>query len=72
MAVTFLGDFLWLAYWTPHWWSAEQRESQFYLHTFVIFASFANFLLKLVVLGTLATVKSEDLKNAAQSFGARQ
>ena len=65
MAVTFLGDFLWLAYWTPHWWGSEMRENQFYLHTFVIFVSFANFVLKLIVLGTLATVKEDELRNAA-------
>ena len=35
------------------------------LHNFVILCSFANFVLKLIVLGTLATVKQEDLKNAA-------
>ena len=35
------------------------------LHNFVILCSFANFILKLIVLGTLATVKQEDLKNAA-------
>ena len=66
LAITFLGDFRWLAYWTPHWWSSEQREQQFYLHSFVIITSFANFILKLVVLGTLATVKQDDLRNAVQ------
>ena len=69
LAVTFIGDFLWLAYWTPHWWSAEQREQQFYLHSFVIISSFANFILKLVVLGTLATVNQSDLRNAVQNTG---
>ena len=64
LAITFLGDFLWLVYWVPHWWSDEGSKLQSGLHNFVIFCSFANFLLKLVVLGTLATVKAEDLKNA--------
>ena len=65
LAVTFVGDFLWMVYWVPHWWSSELGKVQATLHNFVIFASFANFILKLVVLGTLATVKQEDLKNAA-------
>ena len=65
LAVTFVGDFLWLVYWVPHWWSAELGKVQAGLHNFVILCSFANFILKLIVLGTLATVKQEDLKNAA-------
>ena len=65
LAITFVGDFLWLVYWVPHWWSAEMGKVQTGLHNFVILCSFANFLLKLIVLGTLATVNQEDLKNAA-------
>ena len=65
LAITFIGDFLWLVYWVPHWWSAEMGKVQAGLHNFVILCSFANFVLKLIVLGTLATVKQEDLKNAA-------
>ena len=65
LAITFIGDFLWLVYWVPHWWSAEMGKVQSGLHNFVILCSFANFILKLIVLGTLATVKQEDLKNAA-------
>ena len=26
MAVTFIGDFLWLVYWVPHWWSSEMGK----------------------------------------------
>ena len=65
LAITFIGDFLWLVYWVPHWWSSEMGKVQSGLHNFVILCSFANFVLKLIVLGTLATVKQEDLKNAA-------
>ena len=65
MAVSFLGDLLWLVYWVPHWWSSEMGKVQAGLHNFVILVSFANFILKLIVLGTLASVKQEDLKNAA-------
>ena len=65
LAITFVGDLLWLFYWVPHWWSAEMGKVQSGLHNFVILCSFANFILKLIVLGTLATVKQEDLKNAA-------
>ena len=65
LAVSFLGDLLWLTYWVPHWWSSEMGKVQAGLHNFVILGSFANFVLKLIVLGTLASVKQEDLKNAA-------
>ena len=65
LAITFIGDFLWLVYWVPHWWSAEMGKVRAGLHDLVILCSFANFVLKLIVLGTLATVKQEDLMNAA-------
>ena len=65
LAISFVGDFLWLSYWVPHWWSSEMGKVQSTLHNFVILVSFANFVLKLIVLGTLASLKQEDLKNAA-------
>ena len=65
IAVTFIGDFLWLAYWTPHWWGSEQREHQFYLHTVVIFASLANFVNKLLIFFALGGISREDLNNLA-------
>ena len=65
LAMSFLGDLLWLSYWVPHWWSSEMGKVQSTLHNFVILMSFGNFLLKLIVLGTLASIKQEDLKNAA-------
>ncbi len=34
------------------------------LHSFVILVSFANFVLKFIILITLATIKQADLKNA--------
>ena len=34
------------------------------LHSFVIFCSFANLVLKIIVVGTLATVNESDLRNA--------
>ena len=55
-----------MVYWIPHWWGDEGGKLQAGLHNFVILCVFINFLLKLVVLGTLATVKSEDLKNAQE------
>ena len=65
LALTFLGDLLWMVYWVPFWWGSEMAKWQLGLHNFVILTSFANFVLKLIVIGTLATVKQEDLKNAA-------
>ena len=63
MAITFLGDFLWLIYWTPAWWGSELSKSQFWLHSFVIITSFANWLLKLIILGTIAAINGDELKN---------
>jgi hypothetical protein len=65
LVLTFLGDLMWMFYWVPFWWGAEMAKWQLGLHNFVILCSFANFVLKLIVIGTLATVKEADLKNAA-------
>lgn len=37
---------------------------QLALHSFVIFVTFANFVLKAIIIGTLATVREADLRNA--------
>ena len=65
LAISFLGDFLWMCYWVPTWWSSEMSKYAWGLHTFVILCSFANWILKLIVLGTLGITKAEDLRNAA-------
>ena len=65
MALSFIGDFLWMCYWIPFWRSAEQAKWQTGVHTLVIFASFINWVLKLAVLVMLGFTKQEDLKNAA-------
>ena len=64
MALTFVGDLLWMVYWVPHWWGSEMTKWQLALHSFVIFVSFANFVLKAIIMGTLATVRESDLRNA--------
>jgi hypothetical protein len=38
------------------------------LHLLVVICSLANLLLKLIILGVLATVKGEDLKNGFRQF----
>jgi len=63
--LTFLGDLMWFFYWVPFWWSADMAKWQLGLHNFVIFMSFGNFVLKLIVIGTLVTVKQDELMNAA-------
>lgn len=57
LAITFIGDFLWMVYWVPHWWGSEMSKYAVGLHTFVILCSFINFVLKLIILATLAFVK---------------
>ena len=64
LALTFVGDLMWMLYWVPHWWGSEMAKWQLALHSFVIFVSFANFILKLIVIATLASVRQADLKNA--------
>jgi hypothetical protein len=64
LALTFIGDLLWMIYWVPHWWGSEMAKWSLALHSFVILVSFANFVLKFIILITLATIKQADLKNA--------
>ena len=68
LTLAFIGDFLWMAYWIPHWWSAEMAKWQLGLHNFVILCSFGNFVLKLIILPTLASISQAELKNAGFSL----
>jgi len=56
MALSLLGDLLWLFYWVPFWNSKEMAKWHAGLHSLVILSSVGNLVLKLIVLGTLATV----------------
>jgi len=38
------------------------------LHTLVIISSIGNLLLKIIIIGVLATVKADDLKNSLSRF----
>ena len=64
LAISFIGDFFWMVYWVPHWWSAEMGKVQAGLHNFVILCSFANWILKLIIIGTLTCVNKDELNNA--------
>lgn len=68
LVLTFLADFLWMVYWIPHWWSKDMSKWNSGLHNFVILCSGLGFLLKIVIIGTLATVNQKDLKNAANKL----
>jgi hypothetical protein len=59
-----LGDLLWLFYWVPHWHSDEMAKWQSGLHNFVILCVVALLLLKVVIVPTLLTVSSSDMRNA--------
>lgn len=65
LTLTLFGDLIWMFYWVPFWWSSEMARWQLGLHNFVIFCSFSNLVLKLIIMGTLVTVKENDLRNAA-------
>ena len=69
MAVSWLADGIWLLYWVPYWHSEQMSKWNAGLHNFVILCALGGFVLKLVILASLATVKQADLKNSAVSFG---
>lgn len=48
---------MWFFYWVPFWWGTEMAKWQLGLHNFVILMSFANFVLKILIIGTLAVVR---------------
>ena len=72
MVVTFIGDFLWMFYWVPHYWSTEMSKYQSGLHTFVILCTFINWIMKLAVLVMLGVTKENELKNSIGKLRNRQ
>lgn len=68
MALSFLGDLLWLFYWVPFWYSEQMAKWNQGLHSFVILCAIANLVLKIIVIGALATVNQADLKNSLNRF----
>ena len=72
LAVSFIGDLLWMFYWVPFWWSGEGLKWQVGLHSFVILCSFVNWVMKLAVLAMLAMTKQADLNNAIGRLKNRQ
>ena len=64
LAITFIGDLLWMLYWVPFWWDPEAAKYQLGLHSFVILCSFVNWIMKLAVLIMLGLTKQADLNNA--------
>lgn len=69
IAISWLADGIWLLYWVPYWHSEQLAKWNAGLHNFVILCAFGGFVLKLIILASLATVKQADLRNSATSFG---
>ena len=72
LGLTFLGDFLWMFYWIPHYWSTEMSHYQSGLHSFVILCTFVNWVMKLAVLIMLGITKESELKNSMGKLRNRQ
>ena len=68
MAMSFLGDLLWLFYWVPFWYSEQMAKWNQGLHSFVILCAIGNLVLKVIILGCLSTVKQDELKNRMQGI----
>ena len=64
MALSFLGDLIWLLYWVPFWYSESMAKWNKGLHSFVVLCAVGNLILKIIVVGALSQVKSADLKNS--------
>ena len=62
MIITWFVDLIWMVYWIPHWTSDEMKDWQKGLHTFVIFFSVVNFLLKMVVIIMLGINNRDSLQ----------
>ena len=72
LTLTFFGDLLWLFYWVPFWYSEHMAKWNQGLHSFVILCAVANLVLKVIIIGCLATVNKADLKNSLASFKKMQ
>ncbi len=62
LVVTWLVDLLWMFYWIPHWNSDEIKDLQGGLHTFVVFISMVNFLMKLAVIIMLGLTQRDMIR----------
>ena len=68
LVVTWVVDLLWMIYWIPHWNSDELKNIQGGLHTFVIFVSVVNFLMKMAVIVMLGFTQRDMLKSRVNSI----
>ena len=62
LIVTWFVDLVWMVYWIPHWNSDEMKDWQKGLHSFVIFCSVINFLMKMAVIIMLGFTQRDVLK----------
>ena len=73
LIVTWFVDLIWMIYWIPHWNSEEMQNWQKGLHTFVIFFSVINFLMKMAVIVMLGFTQRDVLrKGVAELQGLRK
>jgi len=63
ISVSVIADVVWLLYYVPFWMSDQMAKWNAGVHSAVVFCSIADVVLKIIILGVLATVKSDDLKN---------
>ncbi len=58
LAVSWVGDLLWMFYWIPYWNSSEMKDWQKGVHSFVIFFSAVNFLMKVIFVALMSLDRS--------------
>jgi uncharacterized membrane protein len=61
MIVTWVADLLWMIFWIPTWFSDAMATTGKGLHSFIVFITFINFLLKLAVIIMVGCTKREML-----------
>ena len=59
--LTFVGDFLWMAYWIPYWNTSEMAKWQHGLHMFVCICVFVNWIIKVPITLLILATKQEEL-----------
>jgi hypothetical protein len=72
LIVTWFVDALWMVYWIPHWMSDDMKDWQKGLHTFVIFCSVVNFLLKMAVIVMLGLSNRDNIRKQMNQMQAQR
>ena len=67
MAICSLGDFIWIIYWVPFWFSEHLAKWNNTLHFVIVFCVIANLVLKLIIIISMQFENKKDSDHTEKS-----